>query len=90
MANLLIDLLKRTKLRNPVGNESKYYPNAGPARREGQASMEAVLSFGSQQQNNRLAGAGPEILQPTAIYLNTEDNNILKTENDIKLIIETN
>lgn len=90
MSNLLIDLLKRTKLRNSVGNEPKYYPNAGPARREGLASMEALLSFGSEQEYNRLPGDGPEILQPTVIYLNTEDNDILKTENDIKLIVEIN
>ena len=88
MSNLLIDLLKRTKLRNSVGNELKYYPNAGPARREGLASMEALLSFGSQQQNNRLPGSGTQILQPTVIYLNTENDNVLNTENDNKLIIE--
>ena len=59
MKNFLVDLLKKTKLRRPVGNESKYYPNAGPARREGQASIQSLVSFGNQEKNNILPGSNP-------------------------------
>ena len=57
MINLLIDLLKKTKLTNPIRSDSKYYANAGPARREGQASIQSLVSFGSQEKNNILPGS---------------------------------
>jgi hypothetical protein len=55
--NLLIDLLKKTKLTNTIRSDSKYYANAGPARREGQASIQSLVSFGSQEKNNILPGS---------------------------------
>jgi Protein of unknown function (DUF1566) len=67
MTNLLIDLLKKTKLTRTITNQSKYYPNAGPARREGQASIDALVSFANEQQNNILPGT-PISPQPVTVY----------------------
>ena len=86
--NLLIDLLKKTKLRKPVGNEPKYYPNAGPARREGQASMEAVVSFGSQEANNILPGSATNPVVAQILYLSAENDNRLLAENNDNIILE--
>jgi len=68
VANLLIDLLKKTRLARPVTTPFKYYPNAGPARREGQASIDALASFGSEQQNNTLPGITPPPAPSTPVY----------------------
>jgi hypothetical protein len=68
VANLLIDLLKKTRLARPATSPFKYYPNAGPARREGQASIDALASFGSEQQNNILPGITPPPAPSTPVY----------------------
>lgn len=68
MTNLLIDLLKKTRLARPLTNTVKYYPNAGPARREGQASINTLGAFGSEQQNNILPGITPPPAPSNPVY----------------------
>ncbi len=68
MSNLLIDLLKKTRLGRPIAGTFKYYPNAGPARREGQASISALVSFGNEQQNNILPGTVISVPNSSTVY----------------------
>ena len=80
---------KSSKL-GPKQNPEKYYPEAGPARREGNLPIKALASFGNQQNSSILPGPytpvepGPPVIN----YLATEVGDQMITEDDNNIILE--
>ena len=70
----------------------KYYPEAGPARREGNLPIKAIVSFANSGPSYILPGSfvpteGSPIPQ-VIDYLATESNNEITAENGNNIILE--
>lgn len=78
---------------SPKTNPDKYYPEAGPARREGNLPIKALASFGNQQNSMLLPGPytpvdpGPPP-PPVIDYLTTEVGDQMITEDGNNIILE--
>lgn len=84
------ELLKKTWTKLGLKtNPFKYYPQAGPARREGQAPITGAIGFGNPGAGT-LPGtpATEEPALPPGNYLATESNNLLIAENGNNIILE--
>ena len=77
---------------SPKQNPEKYYPEAGPARREGNLPIKALASFGNQQNSLILPGpytpVDPTPLPPVIDYLTTEVGDQMITEDGNNIILE--
>lgn len=76
----------------PKERIEKYYPEAGPARREGNLPIKALYSFGNQAPQYILPGTiipseGTPV-PPVISYLSTETDNQLTAENGNNIILE--
>jgi hypothetical protein len=70
----------------------KYYPEAGPARREGNLPIKALYSFNNQAPTYILPGTiipaeGTPVPQVIS-YLSTESDNQITAENGNNIILE--
>ena len=66
------------------GTPDQYYPQAGPARREGQLPLKGQTGFGN-------AGSGYIPSEPSPLpidYLATQNNNQITTEDGNNIILQ--
>ena len=67
----------------------KYYPEVGPARREGNLSIKAIVSFANSGPSYILPGSTDGApIPPVISYLATESNNEITAENGNNIILE--
>jgi hypothetical protein len=73
----------------PKEPKVKYYPEAGPARREGNLPIKAIVSFANSSPSYILPGSFvPSEGTPVISYLSTESDNQITAENGNNIILE--